>query len=305
MHANPPNSFPLFPFPQIRDGQRQLMEAVQKTVKNKKILLANAPTGIGKTAGVLAPALEYALENGLTILFLTPRHSQHKIVVDTLREIKKKSGKTIQATDLIGKRWLCNLEAAQDMQQSDFEAHCASIKKEGTCPYHNNTYSKVGALSENALKMLSKLESEIMHAEEAKKACKGLCPADIIFESAKAANVIIADYHHIFHPSVRDVFLAKTGKSLENCIIIVDEAHNAPARIRGLLSAQLSTFQLERAINEAEEFGNKMLADDLELSKRTLRRDFEKMLSQDLVERVGERNQTFYQLKPVRETSVI
>ncbi|MCG2688173.1 DeoR family transcriptional regulator [Candidatus Parcubacteria bacterium] len=42
-----------------------------------------------------------------------------------------------------------------------------------------------------------------------------------------------------------------------------------------------------------------------ELSKRTLRRDFEKMLSQDLVERVGERNQTFYQLKPVRETSVI
>ncbi|MBU4452580.1 MAG: ATP-dependent DNA helicase [Nanoarchaeota archaeon] len=246
------------------------MEAVQKTVKNKKILLANAPTGIGKTAGVLAPALEYALENGLTILFLTPRHSQHKIVVDTLREIKKKSGKTIQATDLIGKRWLCNLEAAQDMQQSDFEAHCASIKKEGTCPYHNNTYSKVGALSENALKMLSKLESEIMHAEEAKKACKGLCPADIIFESAKAANVIIADYHHIFHPSVRDVFLAKTGKSLENCIIIVDEAHNAPARIRGLLSAQLSTFQLERAINEAEEFGNKMLADDLEFMLKAI-----------------------------------
>jgi len=42
-----------------------------------------------------------------------------------------------------------------------------------------------------------------------------------------------------------------------------------------------------------------------ELSKRTLRRDFEKMFNQGIVERVGERNQTFYQLKPVRETSVI
>lgn len=41
------------------------------------------------------------------------------------------------------------------------------------------------------------------------------------------------------------------------------------------------------------------------LSKRTLRRDFEKMFSQKLVERVGERNQTFYQLKPVIETVVM
>ncbi len=42
-----------------------------------------------------------------------------------------------------------------------------------------------------------------------------------------------------------------------------------------------------------------------ELSKRTLRRDFEKLLGQDLVERIGERNQTFYQLKPVSETVII
>lgn len=42
-----------------------------------------------------------------------------------------------------------------------------------------------------------------------------------------------------------------------------------------------------------------------ELSKRTLRRDFEKMLNQKLVERIGEKNQTFYQLKPATETVVI
>ncbi|MBM3250903.1 MAG: DeoR family transcriptional regulator [Candidatus Nealsonbacteria bacterium] len=33
-----------------------------------------------------------------------------------------------------------------------------------------------------------------------------------------------------------------------------------------------------------------------EVSKRTLRRDFEKLLKQGLVERIGERNETFYQL---------
>ena len=42
-----------------------------------------------------------------------------------------------------------------------------------------------------------------------------------------------------------------------------------------------------------------------ELSKRTLRRDFEKLLGQGLVERIGERNQTYYQLKPVSETVIV
>jgi hypothetical protein len=34
-----------------------------------------------------------------------------------------------------------------------------------------------------------------------------------------------------------------------------------------------------------------------EVTKRTLRRDFEQMLNQGLIERIGERNNTFYQIK--------
>jgi len=37
-----------------------------------------------------------------------------------------------------------------------------------------------------------------------------------------------------------------------------------------------------------------------EVTKRTLRRDFEGLLNQGLIERIGERNETFYQLKVVR-----
>jgi len=36
-----------------------------------------------------------------------------------------------------------------------------------------------------------------------------------------------------------------------------------------------------------------------EVSKRTLRRDFEDMLEQGLIERIGERNDTFYKIKTV------
>lgn len=266
----PDNSFPFFPFPKIRDGQSQLLEAVRNAVQNKKCLLANAPTGIGKTAGVLAPALEYALANNLTVIFLTPRHSQHKIVVDTICEIQKKTGAKIRATDIIGKRWLCNLESAEDMQQADFDSYCNAMKKEDACSFCNNTWLKAGGLTPSAKTALTKLENSILHAEDAKKLCKDLCPADLISESARGANVIIADYFHIFHPAVREIFLRKTGKLLEDCILVVDEAHNVPARVRGLFSSQLSGFQLERAISEADEFGNKMLAQDLEFAKEFL-----------------------------------
>jgi len=37
-----------------------------------------------------------------------------------------------------------------------------------------------------------------------------------------------------------------------------------------------------------------------EVTKRTLRRDFENLLNQGLIERIGERNNTFYQLKVAR-----
>ena len=37
-----------------------------------------------------------------------------------------------------------------------------------------------------------------------------------------------------------------------------------------------------------------------EVTKRTLRRDFEGLLNQGLIERIGERNETFYQLKVLR-----
>ena len=37
-----------------------------------------------------------------------------------------------------------------------------------------------------------------------------------------------------------------------------------------------------------------------EVTKRTLRRDFESLLNQDLIERMGERNETSYQIKMAR-----
>jgi DNA excision repair protein ERCC-2 len=53
-----------FPFAEPRPSQTQLMDSVKTALENEEHLLLQAPTGLGKTAGVLVPALTFALARG-------------------------------------------------------------------------------------------------------------------------------------------------------------------------------------------------------------------------------------------------
>ena len=91
MQNNNQNSInSLFPFSSVRDSQKQFMDDVLSCIENKQHLIANAPTGLGKTAATLAPAVEYALDHGKTVFFLTPRHTQHQIAIETLKKMRAK-----------------------------------------------------------------------------------------------------------------------------------------------------------------------------------------------------------------------
>ncbi|MEM5861012.1 MAG: ATP-dependent DNA helicase [Candidatus Aenigmatarchaeota archaeon] len=244
----------LFPFEKVREGQKELMEDVEKCIKNRINLIANAPSGIGKTAATLAPSLEYALYNNKTVFFLTPKHSQHKIVIDTIRRIREKFNVNIVAIDIIGKKWLCQISGVDFLTTQDFNEYCATMKRNERCIFYNNTRER-GELSESASEIVEKiLNSQPLHAEEIKSLCKTLCPYEIALEVAKRANLIVCDYYHIFS-WIREKLFARTKKSIEDSIIIVDEAHNLPDRIRNIMSAKLTTRTIANAKKEAKIFG--------------------------------------------------
>ncbi len=67
--------------------------------------------------------------------------------------------------------------------------------------------------------------------------------------------MIITDYYYIFSPKIRDAFFLKTKKELSKSIIIIDEGHNLPSRIRELMSERLTTNMILRAIKEAKKMG--------------------------------------------------
>lgn len=261
----------LFPYDTVRDIQKDLIADVEFAVKHKRHLIAHAPTGLGKTVSSIAPALEYALENKMKIFFLTSRHTQHKIVLDTLRDIKKKYNQSIQVTDIVGKQNMCLQEGVSNLYSSEFFEYCKKSREEGKCEFYVNTKEK-NRLTVLGQHTVTQLKDTIFDVEEVKRFCQEdkLCPYEISKASIKHAHVIIADYFAIFNDTVRRSLLESNSVELDQCIVIVDEGHNLPDRIRELLSTKISTRAIERAIKEVKEVDKLNLIQPLSILSQTL-----------------------------------
>ena len=117
-----------FPYPKVREIQIDMISDVYNAIKEKKHIIMHAPTGIGKTISALAPALSLAMKNNLIIFFLTSRQTQHKIVVDTLKQIKQKFDINFEVADLIGKKGMCLQNGVEGMGNSYFHEFCKSLR---------------------------------------------------------------------------------------------------------------------------------------------------------------------------------
>jgi DNA excision repair protein ERCC-2 len=245
----------LFPYDSVRPVQGELIEDVKEAIVSGKNLLVNAPTGLGKTASTLPAAIAYALENDKVVFFLTNRHTQHQIAIETLEEMKKKHKVEFTSIDLVGKQWMCSQDVSY-MFSGDFNEFCRSFREEGKCEFYEKMKGKKG-LSLEAKRLMEDLRFVAWNTEEMKKKCKDekLCSYFMALEMAKQAQVIVADYYYMFNPAVRDNFLARIGRELEDCILIVDEGHNLPGRVRDLMTSKLSNFMLKNSIKEGKKFG--------------------------------------------------
>ncbi|MBF4212682.1 ATP-dependent DNA helicase, partial [Pseudomonas donghuensis] len=77
-----------FPHADFRPGQRHLAESVFKAVSTGRCLMAQAPTGIGKTVGTLFPMLKALAPQQLDkVFFLTAKTPGRKLALDAARVI--------------------------------------------------------------------------------------------------------------------------------------------------------------------------------------------------------------------------
>ena len=134
----------LFPYENIRQEQNKLIEDITKSLQEKKHMLINAPTGLGKTISTLGPALKFAIDNDLTVFFITPKHSQHKIAIETLRDIKEKFNLQFNVADFIGKRNMCSQPGIDKMHSSNFPEFCSKLIQDKKCRFYINTKKNEG-----------------------------------------------------------------------------------------------------------------------------------------------------------------
>jgi DNA excision repair protein ERCC-2 len=200
------------------------------------IVFAHAPTGIGKTAAALASALEVGMERGKKVFFMTPRQSQHRIAIETLRMIKERHGRNFVVSDIISKQAMCPQDIANEFH-AVFGMLCSLQVKGNACPYYRT--------DEN---LNAYLAGSLHHVEEIKEIAsrEQVCPHRAAMEVAAGANVVVCDYNYIFSDA-SDGILERLGVGLDDIIMIVDEAHNLPGRIRDHLSGTLTMYGLREA----------------------------------------------------------
>ena len=258
----------------LRDAQKKMVVDGINALNKQGFLLAAAPTGIGKTAASLAATLQVARNsvNHKHILFLTGRQSQHKIVIDTVKSINSKLDEgisKIRVVDIIGRESMC-----EDVDRMTSKCSCEEGVIEGT------RQSRREDMKEYILKSPKHVD-EIIHTCKKKKICAWAASRSAV----KDCDILVCDYNHIFVEDVRERSLPAMNINLENTILIIDEAHNLPDRIRNGLErrATLKVFrdtrlELDEYLGIKENMMRKL--DISEIQDNTQLKDIDRALRQ-------------------------
>jgi len=231
-----------WPFDRVRPGQSDFLADARVAVAEGKHLLAHAPTGIGKTAVALVACLDAALAQDKTVLFLTSRQSQHRIAIETLKRLEAK-GARVGSVDVIAKQAMC-LQKDAPAHGRAFHEFCDLKVKTRSCAFFNRDDGVV-------VQAVLQRPLHVQELIQASAACR-VCPHKVAMDAAAKAHVIVCDYNYVFS-DILEWTLERLRRALEDLVLVVDEAHNLPDRIRAHLGGDLSLQDVVRASREARD----------------------------------------------------
>lgn len=223
-----------FPFEQPRAGQIELIHTIQEGMKDSHPMLIQAPTGLGKTVGVLYPALKEALARGQRVIYVTPKNSQHAVAEDAIERLQA-TGAHIKSVTITAKSKMCFKN--EPLCNPEY------------CEYARDHYTKVaeGQLHEQLAKK-RKLVAKTFQKMAEEHQC---CPFELQLEATAEADAVICDYNYVFAPRASLGNLSATGlDQTGKPNLVIDEAHNLPSRAMDYFSPELSTYTLEKMREE-------------------------------------------------------
>jgi DNA excision repair protein ERCC-2 len=238
-----------FPFAQPRTGQLELIGSVEEGMLERKRMLIQAPTGLGKTVGVLYPSLQNALQRGQRVVYVTPKNSQHAVAEDAVERLQEKGAK-IRSLTITAKSKICFKN----------EPLC----NPGYCEYAKDHYTKMA--EHKVLEKLAKKKKLTKKTFQDLARTHEVCPFELQLEAAQDAETVVCDYNYVFAPRSAFTRLSASGLDQDGKPnLVIDEAHNLPARAMDYHSPELSSFTLTKMREQLTELHARFRIEALEL----------------------------------------
>lgn len=215
-----------FPFPAFRPFQRAMARRAYRALRDREHLLLEAPTGSGKTAATLYPAIRALESCGYRrILFLTSRTTGALAARDAVERMDP-DGTFLRHVSITAKEKACFLPGTP----------C----EPDACPYARGYYDRSRAA---VVDLLERRRGDPQTVAQVAREHQ-VCPFELSLDAASWCDLVVADYNYVFDPVVR---LQRFSRD-PDAALLVDESHQLVPRVRDMLSLHLTRAEVKDAL---------------------------------------------------------
>jgi DNA excision repair protein ERCC-2 len=231
-----------FPYGTMHASQRVMAEAVYKAAARGRVVMAEAPTGTGKTLAALFPALKSMSRTGVDkVFYLTAKTTGKQLALENIELI---------ASDKTNPVPLRTLElTAQEKSCLEPDKKCNGE----SCPYALDFYNKLEKARQAAY------ELPILDKQALNQLAQTftICPFYLSMEMARWVDVVVADVNYYFDGT--PLLLGLTQQFEWKPALLVDESHNLIDRGRAMYTAELNRADVLAAKKNAPQVIKKFL----------------------------------------------
>lgn len=225
-----------FPY-EYREGQKELVTSVYRTILRKKKLFIQAPTGVGKTMATVFPAVKAVGEGLAEKLFYLTAKTITRTVAHQAFEILKNGHMRYKTIMLTAKEKICFCNKTEC--NPDY------------CPYAKGHYDRI---NDAIYEMITETDDLSRSAIEQQAQKWQVCPFELGLDLSLWADAVICDYNYVFDPNARLKRFFGEGVKGEY-LFLIDEAHNLVERGREMYSASLykeDIMKVRRLVKERD-----------------------------------------------------
>ncbi len=253
MSGGPLSHSDLFPYPDMRRGQEEMMAKIEEAVRLGRNVCCEAPNGFGKTSVTLCGVLPWVKENSGKVLYCARTHRQLDRVMEELTIISQRT--RVTGVSFRGRRHMCLNEFVvrnADLLTSVSEI-CGQLKTDGKCPFYEKLREAdvVDSLLEDSEQTVYTASQIVEYAKK-----RRLCPYELAKKLARAVDVVALSYLYVFDPFILETFVPELELPLSRAVLVQDEAHNVPSTALDSASDSLSLSTIRQAVQESTNYSD-------------------------------------------------